>query len=111
MSKPARLRADTATIPDHPRPDVVRWFILGSLTLGGLAIVAGFAFLSGYLAAVHNATITIRQDQAALVRLNNQVQRAHALLANRRPSRPPTHGSWWGWWLGLPFQHLFHHST
>ena len=107
MSKAARIPANVSA-PTHHRPDIVRWFIVGSLTLGALAILAGLAFLSGYLAAVHNATITIRQDQAAIVRLNNQLQHAHVLLANRKSSHPPTHGSWWMWWLGLPFQHLFH---
>lgn len=107
MSKTARIHTK-APVPNRRRRDVVRWFILGSLTLGALAIIAGLAFLSGYLAAVHSAAITIRHDQAVIVGLNNQLQHAHTLLAIRRASRPPRHGSWWMWWLGLPFQHLFH---
>ena len=107
MSKAARINK---TVPDPVprRRDVTRWFITGSLTLGALAILLGMAFLSGYLAAVHTAAVTIRQNEATITRLNNQLQHAHALLAERRANKPPVHGSWWLWWLGLPFQHLTH---
>ncbi len=96
----------TATLDRRPRRDVVRWIIWGSIGLAAAAGLSGVAFLAGYLTALHAVAATIRTDHAIIARLNQQLQTAHTQLAHRTTSRPPAHGSWWLWWLGLPFRHI-----
>ncbi|MCL5116996.1 MAG: hypothetical protein M1272_07600 [Firmicutes bacterium] len=90
--------------------DWVKWIMWSGITLAVAVGLSGLAFLAGYLTAFHNAAKTIQSDHALIVSLNQQLQTAHTKLANRTASNPPVHGSWWLWWLGLPFQHLTHTS-
>ena len=99
---------NTPRVPDTAHVDVGRWLILGSIALAVAAGLFGVAFLSGYLTAFHAAARTLQTDHAMIVRLNGQLNAAHTELANRTASKPPAHGSWWIWWLGLPWQHLTH---
>lgn len=76
MAKPATLW--TVRAPAISKPiDLVKWMTWSLWALAAALVIAGIAFLSGYLFGVHSAIVTIRHDQAMIVHLNNLLQATH----------------------------------
>ena len=75
MSKTATLW--TLRAPAIKKPiDTVKWITWGLWAFAAALVIAGLAFLSGYLFAAHSAIGTIHHDQAVIAHLNTQLQAA-----------------------------------
>ena len=80
MSKTAVLW--TLRAPATKKPiDTVKWITWGLWALSAALVIAGLAFLSGYLYAAHSAITTIHHDQAVIAHLSSQLQ------ASNQPGR------------------------